>query len=227
MARTDPSEAVKTTVFEAEDPAFDATDADIWIDDHFTNEYGTERVALKGDTYPVKDQITADWHTTHHEPGEDDAGNFVWIVDADSLSALRPSLEGEGMTVDFGYGDNDTGLDNDALMGVFDHVHDGDRVTVQYNKKTGTGKSSKSGQVIFASDPDHVSEHEINPSNDRWDHAPILSFKRDDGQTMNVRFDRNHDVALFTLGSHAPFVGPVVSIEVHKELAATRHGERL
>ncbi|OYR56654.1 hypothetical protein [Halorubrum halodurans] len=72
--------------------------ADLYITDQWTNEYGTDRVAIDGDTHPAKDIIKFDWDTTHHEF---DPETNQWIVDAAAVDELHDRLEAAGYETGF------------------------------------------------------------------------------------------------------------------------------
>lgn len=77
------------------------------------------------------------------------------------------------------------------------------RVGVEYRQKNGNGTARKAGTV---------EQIEVERPDDTWGEGveqptPRIVFQRDDGQQMYVEPD-----GLYTVGSHAPYVGAVVSL---------------
>jgi len=184
----------KTTTFEFDAASNDADTPDLWVEETFINAYDDERAVLAGDTYEAKEVIKFDWETTHHEF---DGNRNEWIVDADALPELGQKLEDNGYTVGFEGPEKDDGPE--ALSDLCDHVEEGDEVEVEYAQKNGNGTNSKTGRA-----------------DGTWEEQDALTFTRDDGQRMYVKTDEFGDTALFTAGSHAPFVGSVVEVTVEK-----------
>jgi hypothetical protein len=76
-------------------------------------------------------------------------------------------------------------------------------VGVEYRKKNGNGTARRAGtvqQITVARPGDTWSEGVEQPT-------PRIEFQRDDGQRMHVEPD-----GLYTVGSHAPYVGSVVRL---------------
>lgn len=192
---------------------FDAADefepADIWIDHTYVNGYGDERAALEGSTYDAKDVIKFNWNVTHHKWTGDH-----WEVDADALDILAEKLEDEGYTTDFDDG-HETQRD-ETLGQLIEAAHEGDRIEVVYQKKTGSGTSDYAGEVDEADYERQTDERGYTTSEPDYD-APRLRFTRDDGQRMYLKFDKHDKPALFTSGSHAPFVGELEAVTLGAE----------
>jgi len=77
------------------------------------------------------------------------------------------------------------------------------RIGVEYRKKNGNGTARKAGTVT---------QVEVERPDDTWGEGveqptPRIVFQRDDGQRMYVEPD-----GLYTVGSHAPYVGAVVAL---------------
>lgn len=187
------------TVFE-----FDQTEdeePDIYADEFFTNRYGDRRACLDGDTYEAKDIIKFDWEVTHHD--FDDRTNR-WVVDVDALDELEERLTDAGFTVDFDPTSEQGG--DDPLFDLHEYVQEDDEISVVYTQKNGEGENTKEGRVVGVS------------FNSGKDHLPEISFRRlDDDHYMYVRFDDYGKVALYTAGSHAPFVGAVERVVVDSD----------
>lgn len=168
---------------------------DIWVSETYTNEYGDERAVLRGDTYDAKDIIKFDWDTTHHDY---DGDRKVWIVDADALDILDVKLAAEGFDLDPGYTDEP---DYSPLVDAQAAASAEDRIEVEYRQKNGNGTNTKTGAVTQSLEAD--------------DHSgPCIQLQRDDGQYMYIKCDDDGDVALYTSGSHAPFVGWVETVRL-------------
>ena len=182
----------KTATFE-----FDAKNnddsPDLWVEETFIDQWDTERAVLAGDTYEAKDVIKFDWDKTHHDF---DGDRKAWIVDADALAELGQKLEGDGYEVAFESPEEEM---SETLSDLTEHVESGDTIEVEYAQKNGNGTNRKSGETKNV----HIKDNTVQ-------------FIRDDGQWMYVKPDEFGDTALFTSGSHAPFVGNVVEVEVTK-----------
>jgi hypothetical protein len=185
----------RTKTFEFDADTTDGNTPDLWIEETYINEWDDERAVLGGDTYDAKDIIKFDWETTHHEF---DGNRNEWIVDADALATLGQKLEDAGYEVAFEAPDTDS---PEALNDLTDFAEVGAEVEVEYQQKNGNGTNTKTGEI------DNVYGGEDGKT---------VAFVRDDGQRMYVKTDEFGEVALFTAGSHAPFVGNVVEVTVEK-----------
>jgi hypothetical protein len=186
----------RTETFEFEADTTDGNTPDLWIEETFINQWDDERAVLGGDTYDAKEIIKFDWETTHHDF---DGNRNEWIVDADALPELGQKLEDNGYEVAFEAPDE--GDEPEALTDLTAFAEEGDRIEVEYQQKNGNGTNTKEGEIdtVYGGDDDTT-----------------VGFVRDDGQRMYVKTDEFGEVALFTAGSHAPFVGNTVEVTVEK-----------
>ena len=168
------------------------THADVYVKETFENKFGDERAILGGDTYEAKDIIKFDWDTTHHDF---DGSTNDWIVDADALGTLARKLGKGGFSFSRDAPDADAG----PLAGLAAAVSEGDHLTVTYHKKTDGETSEYAGTVYDA----RVRDDRV-----------FVGFERDaDGHRMYLT-DDGDEPALYTSGSHHPFVGALARVEV-------------
>lgn len=181
------------TAFEVNE---DVEQPDIWIADSFENRYGDQRVVLDGDTYEAKEIIKFDWDTTHHDF---DDNRKAWIVDADAIPELSRRLEAGG----FDLGE----VQRDRFFQLHEYVEHGDDIRVEYEKKNTGEPGEYEGRVVEVG---RTGQGNIQ-----------IQFRRhDDDHWMRIERDKYGKVALFTGGSHAPFVGQVdrVVVDADREI---------
>lgn len=171
--------------------------ADVFVSEKFTDSYGTLRAALDGKTFDAKDVIKFDWHTTHHKF---DGDSKEWIVDAAALDTLEEKLAEAGFTFSADAPDAKT---DGPLFELHGLAAVGDHIEIEYEKKNKNGSAFAVGEIT------NVSTHP-------YDDTPQVSFRRDDdAHLMYVRYDSSGKVALYTSGSAYPYVGRVLSVELH------------
>lgn len=172
--------------------------ADVWVEETYTNKYNDDRAVLAGDTYGLfkeaglSDEL--DWDTFHQKWNGD-----AWEIDADNLDDFEEEVEEYDFVVDVSVGESDDG-DTDALRKVFSEASVEASISVVYGKKNGNGTSDFEGKVSKK----YGSEKE----------DPTVQFVRSDNQTMHVKKDKYGKPALYTTGSHAPFVGTVQKVVI-------------
>lgn len=175
----------------ADDPV---ANADVYVTETFTNEYGDDRAYIDGDTYDAKEVIKFDWDTTHHDFN---SRRKEWVVDADALDILGVKLEAAGFT--FEQRPPEERRDG-PLFDCHDAAEEGMDIVVEYHQKNGNGTNDKSGNIVNVG------------YNSGYEDKPMVAFRRDDGQYMYVQHDKTDDVVLYTGKSHSPFVGEVETI---------------
>jgi hypothetical protein len=172
--------------------------ADLWVDEVFRNSYGDQRACIDGDTYEAKEIIKSNWDRTHHDF---DGDRKQWVVDVDSLDWLAEQLEAEGYATDFSPQEDR----DEALYDAHEYVEEGDDITVTYEQKNRNGESEFSGEVVYVG---YTEEGQ----------TPEIRFRRhSDDHLMYVQYDKYGKVALYTSGSHAPFVGAATRLRVHTD----------
>lgn len=196
----EPEPEYETHEFDLSSPETETVHNDIYVDETYVNAYNDQRAYLKGDTYEAKEIIKFDWNVTHHSF---DGDSKRWEVDASGLAPLEEQLLDAGYDVDFA-GDLERLAETDGTPeGPLDElcafVEDGDQISVEYHKKTGTGTSTFEGTVV----------------NSEYD-SDTVRFRRDDNQSMYIRTDKRDTPSLFTSGSHAPYVGAIETVEVRR-----------
>lgn len=163
---------------------------DLWVSETWVDSYNTKRAALEGATYAafkeagLKEEL--DWNRTHHDW---DSYRSQWVVDFDSLDHLREKAAELGFSVGGG------SEVPEELKALGEAAEEGDRIEVEYRMKGKDSHSTFSGEVGV------VDGH-------------MVRFTRDDGQGMIIKMDEQHKTALFTFGSHAPYVGEPTTVRL-------------
>lgn len=146
----------------------------------------------------------------HYTFGDDDpdappAADQAWTLDAHGVDALRTTVESNGYewvdSRDDGEANADAEADDqDGLDRLIGLVEEGDRVTVRYRKKNGSGIGTKTGDVSYI-------------SAGKEGRTQGVGIERDDGNFNNIKRDDNVTPGIFS-HSQYPFMGSVVSVEV-------------
>lgn len=195
----------------------------------FQNSYGDQRLVIESPApWETPDDMTSanevikglDWDEYHysfeesiHPPG----GSFedVWVIDESGKEPLREAATEAGY--EWFRGEPDTSPSEDLTLlaelaeslGTADWDHEegytgGDRVVVRYKSKQTGSTKAKEGMVNSA-----------QAALDRDNLTTGFTFVRDDGGTNKVKEDGS-DVGMFSTARY-PFMGDVISVEVHPD----------
>jgi hypothetical protein len=185
----------------------------------YENRYGDLKVEVDtpapwdvDDMRPANEAVKSlDWES-HHPTFEDD--KKVWSLDASGVTELRGTLEDWGYTwegpesaeetriVHREHGDVFPGEEersDEQLERAAEHIEEGDRVRLVYEKANGNGTGSKEGEATAAN---------ADPSL-----TVGLVVRRDDGNFNKARLDDSGEPAVFHTGQY-PYMGRLVRIEV-------------
>ena len=205
-------EPAQSVVFSA---AFETDDGEddglaFEIVDEFENNYGTQKVVVEtpapwdtpDDMTPANEVIkTLEWEE-HHRTFDDQRN--AWTMDETGVDPLRELAVEAGYewvdSRDDGEADNEADDDQDGLDRLTELVEEGDRVTVRYLKKNGSGIGAKTGEVWHVS----VGGRERTQG---------VTIQRDDENYNNVKRDDNGTPGMFSQSQY-PFMGEIVSVEV-------------
>jgi len=183
------------------------------IAEEFEDNYGTQKVVVEtpapwdtpDDMTPANEVIkTLEWED-HHRTFDDQRN--AWTMDETGVDPLRELAIEAGYewvdSRDDGEAGNEADDDQDGLDRLTELVEEGDRVTVRYLKKNGSGIGAKTGDVS------HVSAGEYGEKG----RTQGVGIQRDDGNYNNIKRDDNGTPGMFS-HSQYPFMGEVVSVEV-------------
>lgn len=174
------------------------------ITEEFENAYGDQRLRL--DTpYEARDAMNGlEWHDAHQDYDPD---SQTWLVDADALELVTEALEEAGFTLADRRGEEPDEQDDLLALAEEARTREGGRIEVGYVQKNREATNSKAGTITQVA----------LPGERRGREEPVIWFQRDDGQRMAVRRDQYGEPALYTSGSHAPYVGAVTDVTFDPE----------
>lgn len=210
-----PQSVVFEAAFEADDEETDELTFEVV--EEYEDSYGTVKVVVDtpapwdtpDDMTPANEVIKSLEWDDHHRTFDDT--REAWTMDQSGVDPLREIATEAGYqwidSRDDGEADktDEANDEQDGLDQLTEVAEEGDRVSVRYRKKNGSGIGTKAGTVTTSSSG--------GEDEDGYERTQGVVFQRSDEQYNKIKRDDNGTPSIFSMSQY-PFMGEVISVEV-------------